>query len=197
MPTIYYIRHGETAWNAEGRLQGTLDVPLNELGRRQATQAGKILAELLARDRRDKSALSFVASPLGRARSTMELVRSVLNLPPDDYALDDRLREIGYGVWEGSTLAEMRVADPELYSRRLTAKWTLAPEGGETYASVQLRMRDWYDSLLVDTVAVAHGGTARALMVALGIETPESAADLFIEQGAVYVFGDGGLKKYS
>ena len=44
-----------------------------------------------------------------------------------------------------------------------------------------------------DTVAVAHGGTARALMVALGIETPESAADLFIEQGAVYVFRDGGL----
>ena len=51
--------------------------------------------------------------------------------------------------------------------------------------------------LLVDTVAVAHGGTARALMVALGIETPESAADLFIEQGAVYVFRDGGLQKYS
>ena len=95
-----------------------------------------------------------------------------LELPPDDYALDDRLREIGYGVWEGSTLAEMQAADPELFARRLTAKWTMAPEGGETYAEVQLRMRDWYDQLLVDTVAVAHGGTARALMVALGIETP-------------------------
>ena len=127
----------------------------------------------------------------------MELVRHVLELPPDDYALDDRLREIGYGVWEGSTLAEMQAADPELFARRLTAKWTMAPEGGETYAEVQLRMRDWYDQLLVDTVAVAHGGTARALMVALGIETPESAADLFIEQGAVYVFRDGGLQKYS
>ena len=61
--------------------------------------------------------------------------------------------------------------------------------------SVQLRMRDWYDSILVDTVAVAHGGTARALMVALGLKTPESAADLYVEQGVVYVFGDGGLKK--
>ena len=127
----------------------------------------------------------------------MELVRHVLELPPDDYALDDRLREIGYGVWEGSTLAEMQAADPELFASRLTAKWTMAPEGGETYAAVQLRMRDWYDQLLVDTVAVAHGGTARALMVALGIETPESAADLFIEQGAVYVFRDGGLHRYS
>ena len=73
----------------------------------------------------------------------------------------------------------------------------MAPEGGETYAEVQDRMRDWYDSVKSNTVAVAHGGTARALMVALGIETPASAADLLIEQGAVYVFRDGGLKKYS
>jgi probable phosphoglycerate mutase len=73
----------------------------------------------------------------------------------------------------------------------------MAPEGGETYAEVQDRMRDWYDSVDSDTVAVAHGGTARALMVALGIETPVSAADLLIEQGAVYVFRDGSLRKYS
>jgi probable phosphoglycerate mutase len=196
-PTIYYIRHGETAWNAEGRLQGTQDVPLNDLGRRQASQAGRILADLFARDGRDKASLAFVASPLGRARSTMDFVREVLKLPLGGYSLDDRLREIGYGRWEGSTLAEMQAEDPEIFAKRQTDKWTMSPPGGETYASVQLRMRDWYDSLLTDTVAVAHGGTARALMVALGIETPASAADLTIEQGAVYVFGDGSLRKYS
>ncbi|NOJ38383.1 histidine phosphatase family protein [Bradyrhizobium australiense] len=196
-PVIYYIRHGETSWNAEGRLQGAQDVQLNDLGRKQAAHAGKVLAELLARDGRDKSALPFVASPLLRARATMELVRGALKLPADGYALDDRLREIGYGVWEGSTLAEMQAADPVLYAKRLTAKWTMAPEGGETYAEVEDRMRDWYDSLRADTVAVAHGGTARALMVALGMETPASAADLVIEQGAVYVFRDGDLRRYS
>ncbi|ANW03815.1 histidine phosphatase family protein [Bradyrhizobium icense] len=196
-PVIYYIRHGETSWNAEGRLQGAQDIPLNDLGRKQAAHAGNILAELLAHDGRDTSALPFVASPLSRARATMELVRGAMKLPPESYSLDDRLREIGYGVWEGSTLAEMQAADPVLYAKRLTAKWTMAPEGGETYAEVQDRMRDWYDSLRADTVAVAHGGTARALMVALGIETPQSAADLVIEQGAVYVFRDGDLRKYS
>ena len=163
-PVIYYIRHGETAWNAAGRLQGVQDVPLNDLGRRQAAYVGNILADLFARDGRDKSSLVFVASPLGRARSTMELLRGELKLPAAGYALDDRLREIGYGQWEGSTLAEMQ---------------------------------DWYASVRSDTVAVAHGGTARALMVALGLETPLSAADLTIEQGAVYVFRDGGLQKYS
>jgi probable phosphoglycerate mutase len=57
-------------------------------------------------------------------------------------------------------------------------------------------MQDWYRSLQRDTVAVAHGGTARALMVALGIETAEGALDQFIEQDVVYVFRDGGLTKY-
>ncbi len=54
-PVIYYIRHGETSWNAEGRLQGVQDIPLNELGRSQAAHAGNILADLFARDGRDKS----------------------------------------------------------------------------------------------------------------------------------------------
>src|SRR4051794_24876302 len=195
-PTIYYIRHGETAWNAVGRLQGAQDIPLNELGRRQAAAAGSILGDLLARDGRDQAQLSFVASPLGRARATMELARGALGLPPNDYAIDARLREIAYGAWEGSTLAEAQLADPVLFARRQAEKWTVAAPGGESYVDVERRMRDWYGELRVDTVAVAHGGTARALMVALGIETPASAADLYIEQGVVYVFGDGGVTKH-
>ena len=111
----------------EGRLQGTHGHSAERSRSRQACHAGHVLADLFKRDGRDKASLPFVASPLGRARSTMELVRGRLELPPDDYALDDRLREIGYGVWEGSTLAEMQAADPELYARRLTAKWTMAP----------------------------------------------------------------------
>jgi probable phosphoglycerate mutase len=196
-PTLYYIRHGETQWNAQGKLQGVQDVPLDELGRRQSIGAGRILAGLFARDGRSAASLKFVASPLGRARRTMELVRDVLKLAPGDYAIDERLREIGYGHWEGLTLAEAQAQNPDLFARRQVQKWTVSPPGGETYVSVQARVSDWYNQLAGDTVAVAHGGTARALMVELGFETPESAADLMIEQGAVYVFGGGGLRKYS
>jgi len=197
MPTIYYIRHGETDWNVEGRLQGGIDTPLNALGRTQAAHAGGVLAGLFARDRRTPSDLAFVASPLQRARHTMELVRAELKLPAGGYTLDDRLREIGYGHWEGSTLAQARVSHPELYADRERDKWGALPPGGESYASVQLRMREWYDSLQADTVAVAHGGTARALMVTLGFETPARASDLYIEQGVVYLFSKGGLTKHS
>jgi probable phosphoglycerate mutase len=196
-PVIYYIRHGETAWNAAGRLQGAQDTALNDLGREQAVQAGHILSDLLARDGRDKWELPYVSSPLLRARTTMELMRGALELPLAQYATDDRLREIGYGKWEGFTLAEMQAADPVFFARRLVDKWRVAPEGGETYEAVQRRMSGWHGQVNTNTVVVAHGGTARALMVALAFETPESAADLPIAQGAVYVFSDGKLRKYS
>jgi probable phosphoglycerate mutase len=196
-PVIYYIRHGETGWNAEGRFQGSKDIPLNELGRTQAVASGEILGRVLAQDGHEVSALPFVSSPLGRARMTMELARGALNLPPADYSIDDRLREIGYGHWEGLTLPEMQLHDAETFASRSADKWSVAAPAGESYASVTLRMRDWFDSLLVDTVAVAHGGTMRALMVALGIATEIEAADTPIGQGVVYVFRDGGLQTYS
>jgi broad specificity phosphatase PhoE len=189
MPTIFYIRHGETEWNAEGKLQGNQDIPLNELGRRQAASAGKILADLFARDGRSETSLAFVASPLGRARLTMELVRGSLSLPPHDYAIDDRLREIAYGHWEGSTLAQMQALDPDVFAARQSDKWTVPPPGGESYASVQARMNDWYKPLTADTVAVAHGGTARALMVALGIETPDRAGPACLNKISASISG--------
>jgi broad specificity phosphatase PhoE len=127
----------------------------------------------------------------------MELVRETLQLKPSEYSLDDRLREIGYGHWEGLTLGEMQKHDAATFTARLGDKWGVAAPSGESYASVTLRMRDWYEQLLVDTVAVAHGGTMRALMVALSIAAPDEAAETPIGQGVVYVFRDGSLTKYS
>jgi broad specificity phosphatase PhoE len=196
VPKIYYIRHGETAWNAQGRFQGTQDIPLNDLGRSQAMAAGAILGDLLAGDGHEPSSLPFVASPLGRARTTMELVRDAMKLPPAGYSVDGRLREIAYGQWEGLTLGEMKLNDAATFARRNADKWGVAAPSGESYASVTLRMRDWLDSLVTDTVAVAHGGTMRALMVALGLATPLEAADAPIGQGVVYLFSDGGLTRH-
>jgi len=196
MPTVYYIRHGQTEWNALGRLQGVQDIPLNEIGREQAAHAGEVLTGLLKSDGHSASSIDFVSSPLGRTRQTMDLVRTALGISLTGYATDDRLREIGYGRWEGSTLAQMQAKYPDLFARRQADKWTVAPPEGETYVSVQARMTEWYEDLKADTVAVAHGGTARALMVALGCLPPDKAADLSIEQGGVYVFKDRQLSGY-
>jgi broad specificity phosphatase PhoE len=193
-PIIYYIRHGETSWNAEGRFQGSRDIPLNERGRVQATAAGNILRELIARAAR--APRHYVSSPLGRARTTMDLLRGALGLPADGYKVEHRLREIGWGEWEGLTVPEMQAHDPATFAARREDRWHVTAPKGETYAQVTTRMRAWLDELTSDTVAVAHGGTMRALMVATGVATTHEAVEAQIEQGVVYVFADGAMSKY-
>src|SRR5580658_6906810 len=107
MPVLYYVRHGETDFNAEGRLQGRRDTELNARGRQQAIECGELLHDLFAREERPASDFGYVASPLERARETMEILRATLGLDPLAYAVDDRLMEIAYGEWEGSTLPEI------------------------------------------------------------------------------------------
>ena len=194
--TLYYIRHGETEWNASGRFQGWRDIPLNEKGRAQAVQAGEILRDLLARDGRDHAELPFVTSPLSRARETMELVRSALGATREGYALEERLRELGFGRWEGMTLDEMAADNPEIFEARNLDKWGVPAPDGESYASLQERVQLWLGSLAQDAVVVAHGGTMRALMVARGVKDAASAVEQYIEQGVVYVFEGGRLAKY-
>jgi broad specificity phosphatase PhoE len=196
-PTIYYIRHGETDWNVQGRLQGRRDIPLNARGRAQAVHCGGILRDLFAREGRDPAGLDYASSPLKRATETMQLVRGALGLAPDAYAGDPRLAEIAFGDWEGSTIAQLHERDPVHIAQREQDKWHFLPPGGESYEMVTARMRDWYASLTRDTVVTAHGGTARGLIATLGIAKPAAAPLLDIEQGMVYVFQDENLTRYA
>lgn len=194
---VYYLRHGETDWNVGGRLQGRRDIPLNAKGRGQAVHCGEILRDLFARDSVDPASLDYVSSPLGRATETMELARAGLGLPASGYRCDERLAEISFGDWEGFTIAQLHHRDPVHISQREHDKWHFLPPGGESYVMVSLRMRDWYDSLTRDTVAVAHGGTARGLIATLGIAKPAAAPLLDIAQGVVYVFQDDKMTRYA
>jgi probable phosphoglycerate mutase len=196
-PTVYYIRHGETDWNVAGRLQGHRDIPLNARGREQAAHCGNILRDLFAREGRDPAAVDYLSSPLGRACQTMELARTGLGLPADGYAIEPRLTEISFGDWEGSTIAQLHQRDPVGIAQREHDKWHFLPPGGESYEMVSTRMREWYESLQRDTVATAHGGTARGLIASLGIAKPAAAPLLDIAQGVVYVFEGENLTRYA
>ena len=193
---LYYVRHGETDWNLEGRLQGWHDPALNALGRRQAAVCADILRNLIERDGRSPVDYVYVASPLQRARQTAEIMRSALGLAPDDYRVDPRLREIGFGEWEGLTFRDVRSRAPQALAARERNKWNFVPPGGESYAQVALRMREWYDALKGDTVVIAHGGTARALIGVLGIVRPAQAPSVDIGQGVVYRFANGSMNRY-
>lgn len=195
-PLLYYVRHGETDWNVEGRLQGWHDPALNAVGRRQAAACADILRDLIAQGGRSPADFGYVASPLQRARQTAEIMRAGLGLAPDDYRVDARLREIGFGEWEGLTLREVRARAPQALAARERDKWKFVPPGGESYAQVALRMREWYEALEGDTVVVAHGGTARALIAVLGVAPPAQAPSIEIGQGIVYRFTDAGMSRH-
>ncbi len=181
--TLYFIRHGETDWNVEGRLQGQKDIPLNDRGRFQAEEAGIRLRSLVLR----YDDLDYVASPMGRTRETMERLRRTVGLHPTFYRLDDRLIELTFGTWEGLTWKEVRAREPQAAAARERDKWGYVPPGGESYAMLAERIRPILADLTRDTVVVAHGGVARAfLAVSCGVST-RHAASMDIWQGRILV----------
>jgi broad specificity phosphatase PhoE len=193
---LYFVRHGETDWNAARRLQGLIDIPLNALGRRQAAQCGELLAKLFTASGASPQDFTFISSPLSRARETMDILRVGLGLPPKGYAIDRRLAELSFGSWEGLTYKEVKDQDRSILAKRDRDKWNFQPPGGESYAQLLLRVREWHDSVSGDAVVTAHGGVARAFLVLYGVKSPAEAPQGDIGQGVVYEFMPGSVNRY-
>ncbi len=188
---LYFLRHGETDWNAEGRLQGQQDIPLNSRGREQAARAGRTLRKLVAKARPDGAPPDFIASPLGRTRETMEIARSAMDLDPAAYAIDPRLKELSFGTWEGLTWPDVQGLSPTLASGREADKWSFVPPAGESYAMLAERITPWLHELTRDTVVVSHGGVARVLMAIIGGLPIERAPMVEIWQDRPVIFANG------
>lgn len=193
---LVHIRHGETDWNAEGRLQGRNDIPINVKGRGQALRNGRALAERLAAEGRDPHTLRFVSSPLTRSLETMRIVRGVLGLA-GDAATDPVLMEVDFGAWSGFTYDDLKAAGHgKLVKARKRDKWSFRPPGGETYAELSERVGRWLEGVREDTVAVTHGGVYRVLH-GLILGTPwHQVPGLPAPQDRVAVFADGRIELY-
>jgi probable phosphoglycerate mutase len=166
--TILLVRHGETDWNRERRIQGQTDTPLNDLGREQA----RALAAELADERID----AVYASDLSRARETAEILAERLDLP---VVLDAALRERDFGNWEGQTVAELDRSWPGAFARWHTGgegEW----QGGEGHAELAERVRGAVRRLAAAhpgdrILLVAHGGPMRILLMdAEGLPYPDA-----------------------
>ena len=190
---LWFIRHGETDYNHEGRLQGQRDIPLNPKGREQASAVGRTLRKL-AGPEIERLEGAFVASPLLRTRQTMELARLAMELTQGDYALCDDLKELTFGDWEGLTWPEVEARDPQGAAARAADKWDFAPPNGESYADLARRLVPWVQSIERDLFVASHGGVARALMFLLGGVAPAVAAEANIYQGRALLFADGGFR---
>ncbi len=194
-PRIIFLRHGETDWNVEYRLQGQRDTPLNGRGRDQASAVGARLRGYFGDDAAtlDQS-LRFVASPLLRTRDTMRLARHAMGLDPERFATDLRLLELSFGRWEGLTWDELKARDPLAAKAREGDKWHFEPPGGESYAMLASRVRPWLDELDGDTLVVSHGGVARVLMAMIGGLSQTQAPVAEVKQGRALIFERGACQ---
>ncbi|MCX8504372.1 MAG: histidine phosphatase family protein [Alphaproteobacteria bacterium] len=190
LPRILFVRHGETDWNVEGRLQGQTDIPLNALGRYQSEDVARRLTKLLD----DPATSRWIVSPLGRTRETAEIARRTLGLDPNAYDTEDRLKEITFGIWEGSTWAELRGKFPTAEAERDKDKWGYIPPKGESYEMLVERLRPWLETIREEAVVVSHGGVARALMAVIADVAPQEAPRHEIHQGRVLVFENNRFK---
>ncbi len=157
--TIYFIRHGETDWNAQARYQGQADIPMNDTGRAQARRNGEALRPLLP----DIAHADFVASPLQRAHETMRILRSALGLEPEDFRLDERLTEAHYGNWQGTLASDLPRLDAKGVAARARDPFRWRPQGGESYEDLMMRIVPWLEGIARDAVVVSHGGVSRVL----------------------------------
>lgn len=167
MSRLILVRHGRTAWHAEGRYAGTADVELDDVGRKQVELVVKRLAG---------AGIEHVySSPLSRC---LELAERVADSHGLDVTVDERLREIDLGRWDGVLYTDIIKNDGEILR-----KWTADPSsmtvpGGESLAAVQDRSMQWFSQAVADypegtIIASSHGGPIRSILAAV-IELPLS-----------------------
>jgi broad specificity phosphatase PhoE len=188
---IWLVRHGETEFNREHRLQGRMDSALTELGLSQAARVGRWFASRVS----DPDRWTISASPLGRARRTAAIIAEHAGLA-GRAAVDERLAELSIGSWEGKTRAELETLRPDLAGKYFFMR---SPDG-ETWADASGRigawLADWAEWDDHDVIAVSHAGAGkvlRALYLGLSVE---EARELDVPQDAVFRLHGGQAERF-
>ena len=192
-PDIILIRHGQTEWNREGRIQGHGNSTLTELGRAQAAAYGRLLADRF----HPLAPFALYRSPAGRCAETTALAAAAAGLDADAFAIDARLKEKGYGRWEGMTRPEIARAGDESELGAMDADpWGHRPPGGgETLAEVMARARGWLFDLAPEqpAIVVCHGGTGRTLIRSYLDLNAEETLAITMRQDVVFHLSARGL----
>jgi probable phosphoglycerate mutase len=190
-PELYFIRHGQTDWNAEGRYQGSRDIPLNAIGRAQADLNGKLLRQLFERDGRLPDEFTWHVSPLGRTTETMNRVRAAFDVELPVAAPDRRLVEVSFGIYEGRLHSELSAGEMAIAGERDASFWDFRPPQGESYEDVAQRVLSFASELRGPAVVVAHGGILRILRRLIEDFPAERTVNWFPPQDSVVHFIDG------
>jgi broad specificity phosphatase PhoE len=164
---LWCVRHGHTIWNLEERYNGLSDIPLDAFGIEQADELSKQLAQ------NGVTYQAIYRSHLDRARQTAEIINRRLNIP---VYVDERLREIELGEWEGRTFREIDVAFPSEIAQRTSNAAHVRSPGGESALEVARRVTAAADDIVRaypdgDVLVVAHGVSLSSLILTARGET--------------------------
>lgn len=198
---LYLLRHGQTLWNAIGRMQGQKDSPLTARGVAQAQAVGSLLAETLAAETLAGETAAnprMISSPLGRAWQTAAIVADRLGIDPLAMALEPRIAEMTFGDWEGHGEAELETLFPESWAARRADKWNYVVPGGESYAMVAARLRSWLAELEDDVplVVVSHGLAGRILRGIYLNAEPEAVFAMDEPQDGFFRLAQGAVTRF-
>ncbi|MEM6371348.1 MAG: histidine phosphatase family protein [Pseudomonadota bacterium] len=181
-PDLLILRHGETEWNLQGRMQGARNSPLTQRGVAQAEAQGRLLSRFGIDD------WDLWCSPQGRARDT---ARIALGLRAKAVRTDGRLAEIRMGAWTGARRRTIAAACPDLFENDTDMVWYDHAPGGEGLEALYARTGAFLADLARPSVVFTHGITSRMLRChALGL-APGAFADLPGGQGVVYHLSQG------
>jgi broad specificity phosphatase PhoE len=185
MTLFLLVRHGQTVWNAERRMQGRSDSALTAHGRAQAAQSGALIARL--------GFDAAFASPLGRVRETAAIMAAHGPFAP---MFDERLQEWDCGAWSGRLVDDVERTDPTGIEGWRGGDWEFRPPGGESFSDVVARARNFLaDAPAVQRIVIAaHGVMNRALTAALLDLTPEDIRGMAVLNDTVLAI-DASAKK--
>jgi broad specificity phosphatase PhoE len=188
---IYLIRHGQTVFNRESRLQGRIDSPLTELGLEQAARVGAWFGPRID----DPARWTIATSPLGRTRTTAQIVAGAAGLN-GRVAADDRLIELSIGAWEGKARPELEAMRPDLAGK----PFFMQSPDGESWKSAATRigawLDDWADRNDQDVIAVSHAGAGKVLPALYLRLSFEEARHLETPQDAVFRLHGGRIERF-
>lgn len=187
---IYLLRHGQTNYNHEGRMQGQLESQLTDLGMAQA----QAMADLLKEQIDDVAGWRLLASPLKRTRQSAAIVGATLGL---EVEIEPALIEVGCGAWENRLYADLAKEHPDAFASR---DWFFRAPEGERFEDVDGRVRPWLAAQAPEPrklIAVAHGVSGSLLRGAyLGLSREETLAQ-DMPQDAIFRLAEGAVQRLS
>jgi broad specificity phosphatase PhoE len=187
-PPIYFVRHGETDWNREGRIQGQIDIPMNSAGHLQSEAVARGLKLHIGKAKIDR----LISSPLLRARQTIGYLCRELDFPEERVEIAPAITELSFGVWEGRFFRELKTSAD--YPTDLLGHFYWRPKDGESYEDGLERIKQWTGRLDGLTVIVSHGAIGRCLIGLVSDLSPEDLVSVRTPQGSFCRLENGQIE---